>query len=668
VVGNPSSEHSERELRAITGMALLALLGWTLVVGGSILWNLWYERQEHRALAEIEISLGVPQEHIAGHMEADRQLLTGLGLTHGVIWLLGAGMIGFARSRARRHVLEWRDDSQRRRLSAQVFDQTAEGIVITDTERRIISVNRAFTEITGYPAEEVLGRDPKLLQSGRHDGEFYRQLWQQLEDEGLWRGEIWNRRKNGELYPEWLAINVVRDADGRPEHYIGIFSDISRQKRDAERIRFLAYYDALTGLPNRTLLADRVGKAIAAAKRHQKRLALLFMDLDGFKHINDSLGHLAGDNVLRLVGERLKRLTRSSDTLARFGGDEFVLLLNDVAGPEGIAAVARRCVDSLAEPLELDGQEIRITPSIGISVCPNDGDTLDTLVKNADTAMYHAKAAGRNQYRFFEAEMNARVISRAKLGNALRRAIEGGELLLHYQPQADIVTGEIVGLEALVRWQHPELGLVSPADFVPVAEELGLIGLLGDWVLNETCRQAVAWQRAGLPHLPVAVNLSALQLRSPTFLQDVRQALATSGLDAHWLEFELTESVLMEQAETAVQALSGLGELGIRVAIDDFGTGYSSLAYLRRLAIDKIKIDRSFVRDLGVDAEDTVIVSTIIRMAHSLKLRVIAEGVETSEQLATLRAHGCDEIQGYYLSRPLPPDTLADFVQERCAA
>jgi len=666
-VGTLSTEHNTRELRTITAMALLALLGWSLVIGASLYWNLWYEEQEHRVLAEVEISLGVPRDHVARHIEADRQLLTGLGLTHGVIWLLGAAMIGFARSRARGHVRAWRTDEQSRRLSAQVFDQTAEGIVITDADGRIISVN-AFTEITGYPPREVLGRDPKMLQSGRHDVEFYRQFWQQLETEGHWRGEIWNRRKSGELYPEWLAINVVRDADGRPQHYIGIFSDISRQKRDAERIRFLAYYDALTGLPNRTLLADRVAKSIAAAHRRQKRLALLFMDLDGFKHINDSLGHLAGDGVLRQVGERLKRLTRASDTLARFGGDEFVLLLNDVEGPEGIAAVAQRCLDALATPLALEDHEIGITPSIGISVYPDDGKDLDELVKNADTAMYHAKEAGRNQYRFFEAAMNARVTSRGVLASDLRRAIEREELRLHYQPQADIATGEIVGIEALVRWQHPELGLVSPADFIPVAEELGLIGLLGDWVLNETCRQAVAWQRAGLPHLPVAVNLSALQLRSPTFLDSVRRALATSGLEAHWLEFELTESVLMQQAETAVKTLNGLSELGIRVAIDDFGTGYSSLAYLRRLAIDKIKIDRSFVRDLGVDAEDTVIVSTIIRMAHSLKLRVIAEGVETSEQLAALRAHGCDEIQGYYFSRPLPPDALADFVQERYAA
>jgi len=657
-----------RERRAITGLALLALLGWSLAVAGSLLWNLHSEKEHRLALAALGDRVALPSPVLKQHGGIEPRLTGVLGITHGVIWLLGAAMIGFFRARAKRHVLNAIEDVHRHRVSSQVFDQTSEGIVITDPQGRIISVNRAFTEITGYAPDEVLGRDPKLLQSGRHEPEFYQQLWQQLETEGYWRGEIWNRRKSGELYPEWLAIRTVRDADGNPEHYIGIFSDISRQKRDAERIRFLAYYDALTGLPNRTLLADRVAKAIPAARRHSKGLALLFMDLDGFKHINDSLGHMVGDGLLKLVGERLKQQTRSSDTLARFGGDEFVLLLSDVEGPQAVAAVAQRCLNALATPLHIDGHEISVTPSIGISLYPDDGETLEVLVKNADTAMYYAKETGRNHYRFFEAEMNARVTSRAVLGNHLRRALERGELLLHYQPQADIAAGEIVGLEALVRWQHPELGLVSPADFIPVAEEIGLIGAVGDWVLNEACRQAVAWQRAGLPHIPVAVNLSALQLRSPDFLQSVRRALATSALEPHWLEFELTESVLMQQPETAVKTLNGLSELGIRVAIDDFGTGYSSLAYLRRLPIDKLKIDRSFIRDLGIDAEDTVIVSTIIRMAHSLKLRVIAEGVESSEQLATLRAQGCDEIQGYYLSRPLPAEALADFVQERFAA
>ena len=664
-----SATNARRELRAITGATLLAGLVWSLVVGASLYWNLWHEQKEHRSLAEVETRFGLGRDEIARYIENDRHLLGGLGATHGAIWLAGLGMIGFIRSRARWAVITRRDDLRRRRVSAQVFDQTTEGIVITDAERRIISVNRAFSEITGFSAEDAVGRDPEeLLQSGRHDAEFLRQIERSLAEEGRWRGEIWHRRKNGEVYPEWLAISPVRDGNGRPEHYIGIFSDISQQKRDAERIRFLAYYDGLTSLPNRTLLADRAAKAIAVAQRNGNRVALLFMDLDGFKHVNDSLGHLVGDTLLRLVGERLAQQTRRSDTLARFGGDEFVVLLTEVEGPETVAIAAQRCLDALAAPFKLESRDIDITASIGISLCPDDGDTLDALVKNADTAMYQAKESGRNQFRFFEAAMNARVTSRAMLGNDLRRALERNELLLYYQPQAEIASGEIVGVEALVRWQHPELGLIPPADFIPVAEEIGLIGRLGDWVLNEACRQAVAWQRSGLPHIPVAVNLSALQLRSPDFLDSVRRALHTAGLDAHWLELELTESVLMHQAESVMQTLHGLSDLGIRIAIDDFGTGYSSLAYLRRLAIDKLKIDRSFVRDLGIDPEDSLIVATIIRMAHSLRLKVIAEGVEGSEQLAALRAQGCDEIQGYHLSRPLPADALEEFLRQRFAA
>ena len=666
---NRSADGAVRQLRTITGAALLAALAWSVVIAASLLWNLWYEQEEHRALAEVGRRIGIPAEHIGRHVALDRKLLGGLGASHGAIWLAGLGMIGFIQSRVRRQVVSQRDALDRGRVSAQVFEQTAEGIVITDAEGCIVSVNRAFTEITGYSAEEALGRDPKLLlDSGRHHAEFHRQIEDSLSEQGHWRGEIWHRRKNGEAYSEWLAISTVRDAAGRPEHYIGIFSDLSQQKRDAKRIRILAFYDALTGLPNRTLLGDRATQALAAARRGGTRVALLFMDLDGFKHVNDSLGHLLGDTLLRLVGKRLAQHMRSSDTLARFGGDEFVLLLTEIEGPDSIAAAAQRCLDILAAPFELESHDIDITASIGISVFPDDGDSLEALVKNADTAMYQAKESGRNQFRFFEAAMNARATSRAMLGNDLRRALERGELLLHYQPQAEISTGEIVGVEALVRWQHPQLGLVSPADFIPVAEEIGLIVRLGDWVLNEACRQAVAWQRAGLPHIPVAVNLSALQLRNPDFLNSVRRALQSAGLDAHWLELELTESVLMHRAEVAMQTLQGLSALGIRIAIDDFGTGYSSLAYLRRLAIDKLKIDRSFIRDLSVDAEDSLIVATIIRMAHSLRLRVIAEGVEGSEQLATLRAQGCDEIQGYHLSRPLPADALADFIHKRFVA
>jgi diguanylate cyclase (GGDEF)-like protein/PAS domain S-box-containing protein len=678
--------HSEERARAIFENApdagyILTLDGRLIDVNDEACRELGYTREELLATQVDDVDPGL------GMREAKRSLLTRRAPPGGPLCLetvhrrkdgsefpvelhLRAaqlsdqpGVIAFGHN-----VTERLEAENRHRLAAKVFDETSEGIMITDAAARIISVNRSFTAITGYSADEALGHKPSLLRSGRHDGAFYRQLWDALLEVGSWRGEIWNRRKDGEIYPQWLAISTVRDAAGKPEYFIGIFSDITRQKRDAEHIRFLAYYDGLTGLPNRSLLADRVAQAIAAARRSGRGLAVLFMDLDGFKHVNDSLGHLVGDELLRRVGERLKQQIRDTDTLARFGGDEFVLMLSDVESVDDVRTGARRCIEALGSPIRINEHEINITPSIGVSVFPADGEDFDQLIKNADTAMYRAKESGRNQYRLFEAGMNAQAVSRATLGNHLRRALERGQLLLHYQPQADIASGEIVGIEALVRWQHPELGLVPPADFIPVAEEIGVICALGEWVLNEACRQAVAWQHAGLPHLPVAVNLSALQLRRPDFLDTVRRALDSTGLEPHWLEVELTESVLMHEAEAALSMLRELSKIGIRVAVDDFGTGYSSLAYLRRLPIDKLKIDRSFVRDLTVDRDDWVIVSTIIRMAHSLNLKVIAEGVETGEHLAILRAQGCDEVQGYHLSRPLPAEEVAEFIRQRAAA
>jgi diguanylate cyclase (GGDEF)-like protein/PAS domain S-box-containing protein len=587
---------------------------------------------------------------------------------HALLWLAGVALIAAAGARARRRALACIAASGHRRLVAQAFDETSEAIVITDAQGKVTAVNHAFTEITGYDVADAIGRDPRFLRSGRHDDAFYAQIHEALASEGHWRGEIWHRRKNGELFPAWLAISRLRDEAGRSDHHIGIFSDITRQKRDAERIRFLAYYDPLTGLPNRTLLADRIAKAIARSHRQGSRLALLFLDLDGFKQINDSLGHLTGDTLLRMIGERLKQTIRDADTLARFGGDEFVLLLAEVDDVGHACAAAQRCLDALATPLRIDAQEIGVTPSIGISVYPDDGDNFDLLVRNADTAMYHAKEAGRNQFRFFTAGMNAKAVSRTAIGNRLRRALEQGELTLHYQPQADLATGEVLGVEALARWHDAQLGAVPPTEFIPIAEEMGLIGALGTWVLREACRQAIEWQRLGLPHVAIAVNVSALQLRSPDFLGIVQHALRESGLDAHWLELELTESVLMYEAEATLATLRSLSALGIRIAIDDFGTGYSSLAYLRRLPIDKLKIDRSFVRDLGVDPDASVIVATIIRMAHSLKLKVIAEGVESSEHVTLLRTQGCDEMQGYWLGRPLPAETFAEYIRARPAA
>jgi diguanylate cyclase (GGDEF)-like protein/PAS domain S-box-containing protein len=653
----PAIGKGRRPPRGIALLVAFAALAWSALVAGSAY------------LTGLPLA-AAPPSGTASLGDAARTIVD-LPLTisaaHGLLWLAGVTLIATSGRRARRGALACIAANSRRQLVAQAFDETSEAILITDAQGRVTAVNRAFTEITGYAAADVLGRDPRFLRSGRHDDAFYAQIQEALATEGHWRGEIWHRRKNGELFPAWLAVSRLRDEAGLVDHRIGIFSDISRQKRDAERIRFLAYYDPLTGLPNRTLLADRVAKGIARARRQGARLALLFLDLDGFKHINDSLGHLAGDTLLRMIGERLKQTTRDADTLARFGGDEFVLLV-EVDDIGHACAAAQRCLDALAAPLCIDTLETAVTASIGISVYPDDGDGFDLLVRNADTAMYHAKEAGRNQFCFFTAGMNAKAASRTAIGNRLRRALEQGELTLHYQPQADLAGSEVHGVEALARWHDEQLGTVPPAEFIPIAEEIGLIGALGAWVLREACRQAVAWQRLGLPHVAIAVNVSALQLRSPDFLGIVQHALRESGLDAHWLELELTESVLMHEAEATLATLRSLSALGIRIAVDDFGTGYSSLAYLRRLPIDKLKIDRSFVRDLGVDPDASVIVATIIRMAHSLKLKVLAEGVESSEQVTLLRAQGCDEMQGYWLGRPLPAETFAEYLRARQAA
>ncbi|MDA0191014.1 MAG: EAL domain-containing protein, partial [Proteobacteria bacterium] len=501
--------------------------------------------------------------------------------------------------------------------------------------------------------------------SGRHDAGFYRAMWESIRTQGSWQGEIWNRDKNGRVFPEWLSVSVVRDAHGEVDHYVGLFTDISERKRAEERIRHMAEHDALTGLPNRVLLGDRLSQAIAAAQRERRVMALIFLDLDRFKNINDSLGHQIGDRLLQAVAGRIVGTLRGSDTVSRPGGDEFILLLPEIAHPDAAARIAEKLIEALARPCVIDGHELAVTASLGISIYPEDGEDAETLIRNADTAMYHSKESGRNVYHFFRPEMNARVFERMSLEHSLRRALERSEFRLHYQPQIDIATRRLIGMEALVRWQSPELGLVSPARFIPVAEDSGLILPLGAWVLGEACRQARAWQVAGLPALPVAVNISALQFRQPNFVGVVEQVLAQSGLAPECLELELTESIMMHAAERNIEVLDTLRRMGVKVAIDDFGTGYSSLAYLKRLPIDKLKIDQAFVRDIATDADDAAIIAAIIGLAHNLKLRVIAEGVESEAQLEFLRHGGCQEVQGYLFSPPLPADGFEAYWRQR---
>lgn len=555
-----------------------------------------------------------------------------------------------------------RQDEETLRLWATVFENSGEGVMITDHENRIIHVNKAFTEISGYGAGEVIGKNPRMLGSGRHGDAFFEDMWNALTRTGHWQGEIWDRRKNGEVYPKWLGISAVRDPSGLPTHYVAIFSDISERKAAQDRIEHLAHHDPLTGLPNRVLLSDRFAQALAHADRTGARIAMLFLDLDRLKTINDSLGHAVGDKLLQTLVGRLLECVRETDTVSRQGGDEFVMLIADVPGPESVADIAQKILAHVGREFQVEGLTLTGSFSIGISLYPDDGEDFETLLRKADTAMYHAKEAGRNTYRFFTEQMNVNALERLLMQNSMRQGLERGEFLLHYQPQIDLASGSVVGVEALLRWNRPGVGLMAPDRFIPVAEESGQIIALGEWVLHEACRQAQAWQGAGLPPMRMAVNISALQLQRGNLLDTVAGALEASGLDPRMLELELTESILIQNVDRNLDTVRELKARGIEIAIDDFGTGYSSLAYLKRLAVDRIKIDRSFVRDISTDPEDAAIVRAVIQMAQSLQLVTLAEGVETREQLDFLRVAGCHEAQGYLFAHPLPADRIAAYL------
>ena len=550
------------------------------------------------------------------------------------------------------------------RLWATVFENSGEAVMITDPKNRIISVNQAFTEITGYAPGEVVGENPSLLSSGRHEPEFFAGMWKKLNASGHWQGEIWDRRKSGEIYPKWLGISAVRDTNDELTHFVAIFSDISERKAAQERIEYLARHDALTGLPNRIFLADRAEQALAHAERNQHKVALLFLDLDRFKNINDSLGHPVGDALLREVTRRLTAAVRETDTVSRLGGDEFVILIGDLQDDETVSTVATKVLEITRQPFEADGNTLTISVSIGIAVFPADGKDFDTLLKKADTAMYHSKDAGRNTYRFFTEQMNINVVERLFIHNRLQQALDREEFVLHYQPQIALGTGRIIGVEALLRWQNPELGLVGPDRFIPQAEENGTIIQIGDWVLREACRQARQWANDGLAPFPVAVNISTLQLHQGNFAERVLQILEESGHPPSLLELEFTESILIHDIERVLRQISRLKAAGIAIAIDDFGTGYSSLSYLKQLDVDRLKIDRSFIRDINTDPDDAAIVRAIAQMARSLRLKVLAEGAETTEQTRFLLAEGCDEAQGFLFAKPLDAEALYRLCHE----
>ncbi len=586
-------------------------------------------------------------------------------LINGYAWVaFSAGLIFIARARLFRCLgvgakLRGRTaDRERLRQAAAVFDCTREGVLVTDSKGLIVHVNRAFMEITGYQCEEVLGQRPNMFKSGHHPPGFYQAMFAALESLGEWSGEIWNRRKSGEIYPQWQTIRLIRDDQGRLSQYVAVFSDISAIKNSEHELTHLAYHDPLTDLPNRLLLTDRAGQAVASAQVHKRGCALLMIDLDHFKLINDSLGHSVGDQLLKAVAERLNALFGPGITLARLSGDEFAVLAENCPQPGHAAALAQRVIDGLRESFQIDGHPLFINASIGISLFPSDALSAEQLLRNADSALFKAKSAGRDGYALYTEELTAHAQQRVEIAFELRRALEEQELRVYYQPVHDLKTSRLIGVEALVRWEHPQRGLVSPAEFIPIAERTGLIAEIDAWIMRQACQQMCQWQAAGVGLSFVAVNVSSRLFARRELYQQVAQVLHDTGLDPAYLELEVTESAVMEDPEVALEQMHRLRELGVRLAIDDFGTGYSSLLRLKRLPVQKLKIDQGFVAGLPGDEDDAAIARVIIALAQSMGMQVHAEGIEQVEQAAFLLEHDCDLGQGYWFGRPMPAAAL----------
>lgn len=553
------------------------------------------------------------------------------------------------------------DPSQTDSLLSKVFGESAEGILITDADGRIVRVNPAFMTDSGYTAEELLGANPRIMKSGVHEPDFYEEMWLTITSEGRWRGEVWDRKKNGEIYAKWLSISAIRDDAGQITHYVGIHQDITRRKQTEAHLEQLAHYDTLTTLPNRVLFYDRLRQAISQASRNGQQVAVLFVDLDGFKNVNDSLGHRAGDRLLMAVGRRFREAIRVTDTVARFGGDEFTLALPAINTLQSPAAVSRKLLETLSKSFRIEGHEVRISASIGIAMYPFDGTEPEVLFKAADTAMYVAKRGGKNRYQFYSASMHERAVERFKLESELRNAIDNDELKVYYQPQIDAKTGRVVSVEALIRWQHPSRGLLLPGEFLPVAEESGLIVPIGELVIGEACRQAARWQERG-GDLRVWVNMSADQFLSGNLFEMVQGAIEASGADPRYIGIEVTEGTMMKDVAEATAMLERVTALGVEVAIDDFGTGYSSLSYLASFPLSCLKIPYEFVSRMVEDEGHRKITESIIAMARGLGLKVVAEGVERDDQLELLRNNGCDLIQGFLYSRAIEPEAICSLI------
>ncbi len=559
-------------------------------------------------------------------------------------------------------ITEWKRSEEQLRIAATFFETTSEAIIVTDAENRIIAINPAFSRITGYSEEDVLGEDPKILSSGRNDKAFYHEMWQSLLHHGSWQGEIWNRRKNGDIYPEWLSIVVIHGDDDAEKQYMAVFSDITQRKKDEEKIWRQANYDALTGLPNRNLFKDRLEQAMNAAQREHSSLALLFIDLDRFKSINDTMGHAIGDKLLQEAAARLTNTVRSTDTVARLGGDEFTVLLYDINSNSEIDRIAEKMLHKLSEPYSLEGREAFVSGSIGITLYPGDANTIEQLLSNADAAMYTAKSAGRNVFRYFTQAMNEAAQRRLLLETDLRRAMQNDELLLHYQPVHNR-KGKVIGAEALLRWNHPVLGAISPEEFVPLAEDIGIIIPIERWVLRQACMDTTEFQTRVRRKFYIAVNISSLQCRNEQCHIMLQEAISESHLAPENITLEITERVMMESTETVMAILNEVKTMGVKLAVDDFGTGYSSLSYLKQFPIDVLKIDRAFISDLPNDRDDVALVEAIVAMAHSLNLEVVAEGVETRKQYTFLQSLGCDQLQGFHFSEALPRQAFIDYLK-----
>ncbi|WP_350613831.1 phosphodiesterase DibA [Pseudomonas sp. HY7a-MNA-CIBAN-0227] len=570
-----------------------------------------------------------------------------------VIFLLCAR---FARTNLIQQPLK--ENRERLRQAAAVFDCTREGVLVTDAQGLIVHVNRAFIEITGYRCEDVMGRQPSLFKSGRHSAVFYEEMFQTLGRDGEWSGEIWNRRKSGEIYPQWQTIRVIHDDHGRISHYVAVFSDISAIKHSEHELAHLAHHDPLTDLPNRLLFTDRAEQALASAQTHKRGCALLLLDLDHFKIINDSLGHNVGDQLLKAVGERLQGLFGPGVTLARLGGDEFAVLAESCPQVVQAAAMAQLIIDSMKDPFTFDGNQLFISASIGISLFPSDALSAEQLLRNADSALFKAKSAGREDYALYTEELTAHAQHRVEIASELRRALEQQELRVYYQPVHDLQGSRLIGVEALVRWQHPVRGLVAPAEFIPIAERTGLIADIDAWVMDQACRQMCKWLEEGVNLSFLAVNVSSRLFARRELYDQVAKVLHETGLDPALLELEVTESAVMNDPEVALEQLHRLRELGLSLAIDDFGTGYSSLLRLKRLPVQKLKIDQGFVAGLPWDEDDAAIVRVVIALAQSMGMQVHAEGIEQVEQARFLLDLQCDMAQGYWFGKPMPAQEI----------